>query len=140
MARLTLDAPVFVRVTEEHNQFIGRERLQVSNREHLGKAFAERLRRQHSTLSDDGVDNLSDALVNVVFRYGDVATSGLKRYRECMLVVHTVHDYLELDIVSWYGEVKTQIFEVDLFNALEASQLAPKLGKQINRVSSRTAT
>ena len=74
---LTLNAPILVRVTEQHREFICGESLQIGDGEHLGEAFPERLRLGLSSLADDRINDCTDVLVNIVSSDGDVTASRL---------------------------------------------------------------
>ena len=80
--QLTLGTPVFVSVTEEHRKLVTREGLQVRNREYLGEPFPKGLRLRLRALSDDGVDDLTDVLVNIVSCDSNVATARLQTGRQ----------------------------------------------------------
>lgn len=74
---LTLDAPILVRVTKQHGEFIRREGLQIGDREHFREPFPERLRLGLSSLADDCIDDSTNVLVDVVGGHSDVAASRL---------------------------------------------------------------
>ena len=79
---LTLGTPVFVSITEKHRKLVTREGLQVRNWEYLGEPLPEGLRLRLRALSDDGVDDLTDVLVNIVSCDSNVATARLQTGRQ----------------------------------------------------------
>jgi hypothetical protein len=52
---LTLSGPVLVGIAEQHDEFVGSERLQVVYREDLGEALSERPGLLHGALAQNSV-------------------------------------------------------------------------------------
>lgn len=74
---LTLDAPVLVRVSEQHDQLVHCERQQISDGEHLREPVFERFGLDLGSMADDGVDDFLNVFLDVVLRDGDVLTARL---------------------------------------------------------------
>lgn len=76
----TLYAPIFIRVTEQHDQLICSEGLKVCDWENFGEPFAECLSLKSSAFSDDRVDDFIDVLLDVLGGNGNIATIRLESH------------------------------------------------------------
>jgi|SRR5882762_4987965 len=63
---LTLSAPIFIGVSEEHNEFVDCEGLQVRNWENLGEPVTESFGLQLRSLPNDRVQNFMYIFFDVV--------------------------------------------------------------------------
>ena len=62
----TLETPILLRITKEHDQLIRGERLEVRDREDLRETFSERFRLQLCPFADDSVQDLVYILIHVL--------------------------------------------------------------------------
>ena len=74
---LTLDAPVFLGITEKHDKLIGSESLEIGDRENLRKTFLERLDLFSNSLAKDSINDFFYIVINIVGSHNNVFSTRL---------------------------------------------------------------
>src|SRR4051794_37553823 len=72
--KLTLQGPVFINTTVEHDQLVRREGMDRGVREHLGEPSLESLHLTIDSIPEGEVHDLGDVLVQVPDRNSSVST------------------------------------------------------------------
>lgn len=77
MTILTLDAPVLVRISKEHDQLVRRKSSEIGDREDFRKAIPEGFGLYRSSFPKNRIQGLGDVFVHILRSYQDVSSVGL---------------------------------------------------------------
>ena len=77
MTILTLDTPVLVGTSKEHDQLVCRESSEIGDWEDFRKAIPESFGLYRSSFPKDRIQDLGDVFVHILRSYQDVSSVGL---------------------------------------------------------------